>query len=235
MPFDFGAFFGDLKEAKFDFTAIGEWIGSVYDTVVENATVLDIWNGGVSSLSFLAPYLLLVFLIGSLVITFFGKKLSKPIEFIAIFVIAFCLGTCYISPLLDPFIELPHWIMGLIVAAVTAVLYKFVYITLVIAVFGYSVYMTVYRPDVLTPLLSGNYVAALAVAGIVLLLLFILHRYTEAIGFAVFGAWLTALSLKGFFDYTVWLGENGYILVWILTLIIAVPGSIVQIKMRKKY
>ena len=235
MPFDFGAFFGDLKEANFDFTAIGEWIGAVYDTVVENTTVLDIWNGGVSTLSFLAPYLLLIFLLGSLVITFFGKKLSKPIEFIAIFVIAFCLGTCYISPLLDPFVELPHWIMGLIVAAVAAVLYRFVYIVLVVIAFGYSVYMIVYRPDVLTPLLSGNYVTALIAAAVVLLLLFIFRNFTEAVGFAVFGAWLTALTVRGFFDYTVWLGENGYILVWILTLIVAIPGSIVQIKMRKKY
>ena len=235
MPFDFGAFFTDIKEARFDFTAIGEWISSVYETVVANTTVLDIWNGGMSSLSFLAPYLLLIFLLGSLVITFFGKKLAEPIKFIAIFVIAFCLATCYISPLLDPFIELPHWIMGLIVAAVAAVLYKFVYVLLVIAVFGYSVYMIVYRPDVMTPFLSGNAVTALVIAAVVLLLLFILHKYTEMIGFAIFGAWLSALSIRGLFDYTAWLGEQGVILVWILTAVIAIPGIIVQFKMRKKF
>ena len=235
MPFDFGAFFGNLKEAKFDFTAIGEWISSVYASVLENTTLVDIWNGGLASLSGIAPYLLLIFLLGSLVIAFFGKKLSAPIKFLTIFVVAFCLGTCYISPLLDPFIVIPHWIMGLMVGAVAAVLYKFVYVVLVISTIGYSVYMTVYRADVLTSLFSENAVMALIFAAVVLLLLFIFRKYTEIVGFAIFGAWLSALTMNALFNYTAWLGDNGAILIWIFTAVISVPAIIVQFKMRKKF
>ena len=235
MPFDFGAFFIGMKEAQFNFADIGEWISSVYSEVLANTTLVDIWNGGVSSLSGIAPYLLLIFLLGSLVIAFFGKKLATPIKFLTIFVLAFCLGTCYISPLLDPFIVIPHWIMGLIVGAVAAVLYKFVYVVLVISTIGYSVYMTVYRADVLTSLFSENAVVALAIAGVVLLLLFIFRKYTEMVGFAVFGAWLSALTLNALFNYTTWLGDNGAILIWIFTAVISVPAIIVQFKMRKKF
>ena len=235
MPFDYGAFFGNLKEAKFDFTAIGEWISSVYASVLENTTLVDIWNGGLASLSGIAPYLLLIFLLGSLVIAFFGKKLSAPIKFLTIFVLAFCLGTCYISPLLDPFIVIPHWIMGLMVGAVAAVLYKFVYVVLVISTIGYSVYMTVYRADVLTSLFSENAVMALIFAAVVLLLLFIFRKYTEIVGFAIFGSWLSAVTVRALYDYTAWLGDNGAILIWIFTAVISVPAIIVQFKMRKKF
>lgn len=235
MPFDFGAFFGDLKEARFDFVSISEWISSVYATVVDNTTLVDIWNGGLTSLSGIAPYVLIFFLIGSLVIAFFGKRLSEPIKFLTIFVIAFCLGTCYISPLLDPFIVIPHWIMGLIVGAVAAVLYKFVYVVLILAGIGYSVYMTVYRPDVLTALFSGNAALALIITAVVLLLLFTFRKYTEMAGFALFGGWLSAITLRALFDYTVWLGENGTVLVWIFTAILATLGTVVQFKTRKKF
>ena len=235
MPFDFGAFFNSLKEARFGFADIGEWISSVYSEVLANTTLVDIWNGGVSSLSGIAPYLLLIFLLGSLVIAFFGKKLSAPIKFLTILVVAFCLGTCYISPLLDPFIVLPHWIMGLMVGAVAAVLYKFVYVALVISVIGYSVYMTVYRADVLTALFSENAVMALIIAVVVLLLLFIFRKYTEMVGFAVFGSWLSAVTVRALYDYTAWLGDNGAILIWIFTAVISVPAIIVQFKMRKKF
>lgn len=235
VPVDLGAFFADLAEARFDFVAMGDWINSVYENVIANTTVLDIWNGGLDSLSFLTPYITLVLLLGSLVVTFFGKKLAEPVKFVSIFVIAFCLGTCYISPLLDPFIELPHWIMGLIVAAVAAVLYKFIYIFLIVSTIGYSVYMVVYRADVMTSLLSGNVISAIAVAAVVLLVLFLLRKYAELIGFSVFGAWLTALSIRGFFDYTTWVEENGWILIVFLTVIIAIPGAIVQFKMQKKF
>ena len=235
VPFDFSSFFTNIMEAKYDFAAIGEWVASVYETVVANATILDIWNDGMSSLSFLAPYLSVLFLLGSLSVAFFGKRLAEPVKFISIFVIAFCLGVCYISPLLDPFVELPHWIMGLIVAAVSAVLYKFIYVALVAFVIGYSAYMIVLRPDVLTPFLGGNTTAALVVAVIVLLTVFLLRKYTEIIGFALFGGWLTALSIRGLYDYSVLLGENGYILVIILTLLVAVPGFIIQLRMRKRF
>ncbi len=235
MPFDFGAFFNSLKEARFGFADIGEWISSVYATVVDNTTLVDIWEGGLTSLSGIAPYILIFFLVGSLVIAFFGKKLSEPIKFLTIFVIAFCLGTCYISPLLDSFIVIPHWIMGIIVGAVAAVLYKFVYIVLIVASIGYSLYMTVYRPDVLTALFSGNAVMALAIAAVVLLLLFIFRKYTEMVGFAVFGAWLSAITVKALFDYTAWLGDNGVVLVWVFTAVIATLGTVVQFKTRKRF
>ena len=115
------------------------------------------------------------------------------------------------------------------------ILYKFVYIALVISVIGYSVYMTVYRADVLTALFSGNAVMALIIAAVVLLLIFIFRKYTEMFGFAVFGSWLSAITVRALFDYTVWLGDNGVILVWILTAIIAIPAIIVQFKMRKNF
>ena len=235
MPFDFGTFFGDVKEARFDFTAIGEWIGSVYDNVVANTTILDIWNNGISTLSFIAPYLLFLFLIGSLAIAFFGNKLAVPIKLVAIFFVAFCLGTCYISPLLDPFVELPHWIMGLIVAAVAAVLYKFIYAVLIVCAVGYPIYMVIYREDVFTSLLSGNEVTALVIAAVSLLLLVIFRKYTEPFGFAIFGGWLTAITLRGFVDYTLWIAESGDALIWIFALLVAVPGFAVQYKLRRRF
>ena len=121
------------------------------------------------------------------------------------------------------------------VGAVAAVLYKFVYVALVISVIGYSVYMTVYRADVLTALFSENAVMALIIAVVVLLLLFIFRKYTEMVGFAVFGSWLSAVTVRALYDYTAWLGDNGAILVWIFTAVISVPAIIVQFKMRKKF
>lgn len=235
MPFDFVGFFRSILEAKFDFVTIGEWISSVYKNVVANTTILDIWNDGVSSLSFLAPYLSALFLVGSLAVAFFGIKLAEPTKFASIFVIAFCLGVCYISPLLDPFIVIPHWIMGIIVAAVCAVLYKFIYVALVMTVIGYSVYMTVMRPDVLTTFLAGNITASVILTALALLLVVIFRRYTEPFGFAVFGGWLTALCLKSLYDYTTLLVNNGSILIFILAVLVAVPGFIVQFKMRRRY
>ena len=235
MPVDFTSFFNGIVNAEYDFRSIGAWLNSVYENVVANTTILDIWNDGVSSLAFLAPYISLILLLGSLIITFFGKKLSEPIKFIAVFVISFCLGVCYISPLLDPFVELPHWVMGLIVGAVCAVLCKFIYIAIVIFIVGYFSYMTVLRPDVLTPFLGENTTAAIVVAAVMLLMVFILRRITEPIGFAIFGGWLTALSIRGLYDYTTLLAENGEILILVVTLLVAIPGAIVQLRMRRKY
>ena len=235
VPFDFAAFFAGFAKAEYDFSAISAWMSAVYETVVANTTILDIWNGGVSSLSFLAPYLSAIFLVFSLLVAFFGKKLGEPIKFIAVFVVSFCLGVCYISPLLDPFVELPHWIMGVIVAAVCAVLYKFICIALVVLVIGYSTFMVVMRPDVLSPFLSENLTAALIVTAVVLILVFVFKKYTELLGFAVLGGWLTSLSLKGIYDYTTIVGENGWVLMLILTVIVSVPGFIVQSKMRRRF
>lgn len=233
MPLDLLTFFTNIAEAKYNFADISMWVSSVYENVIANATVLDIWNDGVSSFAWLSSYVAVVLLIGSLIVTFFGKRLAEPVKFVAIFVIAFCLGTCYISPLLDPFIVIEHWIMGLIVAAVAGVMYKFVYSVIVIVGIGYPVYMVVYRPDVLTELFSGNAIVALAIAAVALAIIFLLRRYTELIGFAVFGAWLTANSIRGFFDYTALVDGTGWIIILILTILISIPGIVVQFKTRK--
>ena len=235
VPFNFSEFFASILEAKFDFLLIGEWINSVYANVIANTTILDIWNDGVSALAPLAPYLSALFLLASLVVAFFGKKLAEPIKFVSIFAIAFCLGVCYIAPLLDPFVVLPHWIMGLIVAAVCAVLYKFIYVAIVSIGVGYSVYMIVMRPDVFTAILAGNVTASLLIAAVALTLLFVFRKYTELVGFAFFGAWLTALCVKSLYDYTALVDNNGWILTLIFTIAIAIPGTIVQFKMRKRY
>lgn len=237
----FGEFFSAVKEARFGFAELWQWITDLYYSITINADIAEVWSGIMRVLNpiySVVPYLLIIL---SVAIAFFGKKMMPVIKFAAFFTLGFVLGVYYITPLLNNILTIPPWICGLVIAIVSAVLYRFLYFAAYAVAVGYSVYIVCYSGFYLTPAVdytAGKSLVCLVIALAAVVLTFILMKYVEMLGTSLLGGYLVALVVRGFiYEYrqlpflqsTPWLGAL------IITLVIAIPGFIVQVKTRRRY
>ena len=230
-----GNIFGEIMSGSITLESADQWAKSVYETVVSNNTVLAMWDKFVTSNAFISANFTLILLAGALFIAFFGRRYAYPIKVFTSFVVTFCLCAAYVSPLLDAFFEIPHWIVPLIAASISAVLCRLMYIVLVgFAVVG-SCYFVIMGPAASLPYVGGNQTAAIGVSVVALLLFFFFRRHAERIAFAILGGFLTALVLREFYDYTTFLPTLGKWLVLVVTVAVAIPGFIHQHKTRRRY
>ena len=237
----FADFFTALWHADFGFGKLWEFLSGIYTSAVEMPGVVEIKTAIGGFLSPAAPYLPFILIALSIVIAFVGKKIISPLKFIAFFFFGFIAGAHFITPVLEELIAMPSWLCGFVIAIVSAVLYRFVYYVLYTLFFLYSTYIICYTGFTLQPQTehsSSKAITCLAVAVAVVVLAFIFKKYVEMAGTAFLGGYFVFLIINGmlidfssleFFAYTPW------VMPLVITLVVAIPGVVVQFKSRKRY
>lgn len=234
-------FWENLKVAHWDFAAIWEAIVGTYYAMINTPThiaQMEVVNGFLAGLpAFTLP---LAFLLLSLVETFAGKRLIGFQKFVLCFVLGFEYGVLYVSNLLDSIVVIDHWIAGLVIGIIAALLSKLVYFLAYVGVIGYAVYFIAYTgnyiPAEISAFTVNNMVYALVAAGVVVVLALILRKWIEMIGTAALGAW-------GVFKCVDWLvgfnsieaiAQNYDMIMYIAVAVIGLIGLVVQFKTRKR-
>lgn len=219
-------FIYDLIGGKFGFPVLGEFIKAQYEAIMGCDTVKFMWDAAVSYIGTIVPYIPYFFMALALVELFFGAKLLPVQKFLFFLAIGFGLGTYYVAPLLDQFMIWPHWIMGLVVGVVAAVLFKLEYFLFYIVAIAYSAYTLVFT------FLGNNMIASGVVALVAVVLALIFRK--KAVEFAAtsfLGAFWFVKALSPIYD----LMTLGVAVYWCIIAAAAILGFIVQFKMRKRY
>lgn len=238
---NFSEFFTCVKEARFTFDIIWQWITSLYYSVAENANITVIWDGLMKAIAPVWAIVMTVLVVACLVVTFFGKKLLGVLKFIACFVVGFALGTHLLPPLLPVEIQLPAWIIGVVVGLISAVLYRFIYIILYVGISGYGMYVLAFYGFFLQPnavYSNTRAIASLIAAAVAIVIALIFRKYFEMIGTAILGSWVAALLFSSqIYNFTAWPLFSGMegLAIFIPTALLAALGTAVQIKTRRRY
>jgi hypothetical protein len=228
-----------LINAEHDFTAIGDWIKSVYDFIAADATVSDIW-GKITSVFSVLPSVLVtaLLLVLSLVEVFRGKRLIGIQKFFGSFVLGFAVSAAYLPGIVGEAVS--PLILGLAVGVIAALLCKLVYFLLYVAVFGLGTYVACLGgyllPEALVGFTKGNMMMSIAVAVVVLVVALILKKLIEMVGTATLGgflAWLCIEELVLQFGFTP--NEHSLSVFKLAVMIVlAFFGTVVQFKKRKR-
>lgn len=241
MVFAFADFFASVKEAKFGFDVIWEFIVSLYYEITANPDISVIWNGLMNGMEPARSIIMTVLVILSVVVALFGKKMIGFLKFLFFFIVGFALGTHLLAPLLPPEFTIPAWIIGLIIAIVAGVLYRFLYIALYSVTVGYGAYILFYNGFYLSeaPTFTvGKALLCLALAAVVLVIAFVFKKFIEMIGTAALGGWLaSSLFATEIYDFTKWsiFGNAQWVGILVPTMIIGILGAFIQIKTRRIY
>ena len=235
------SFFTSLWHADFGFGFIWDFIVSTYNSATSTEGVSDIWAAIGTALAPAAALIPFILIALSLIVAFFGKKILPLLKFLGFFFFGFLLGASLVTPVISAVVPMPAWICGLVIAIVLAVLYRLVYYLIYIFAILYSSYVIFYTGFTLQPQTEHNVTKALtclAVAIIVLVLAFIFKKYVEmaytsALGgfltFTVINTMLFELTSLEALSYTPW------VFPLVITLAVAIPGLVVQVKQRKRY
>ena len=238
---NFGEFFNAIKEARFGFGSFWQWVTELYYSITKNPDISNIWSAIMRFLDpfySVVPYMLIIL---SLIVAFFGRKMMPVLKFAFFFLIGFVLGVYYITPLIEKVVVVPGWVCGLVIAVVSAVLYRFLYVAGYSVACVYSVYILCYSGFYIketTAYTTGKALVCLAVAAVALILAFLLQKYLEMFGTALLGGYFVAVIVRGFiFDYRTlgFLANNPKIGAFVISFLIAVPATIFQYRTRRKY
>ena len=236
----FGEFITCVKEARFTFSVIWEAIVSLFNEVVTNPDVSTLWSGFLGAIESIYSIVLVACVALSLVVAFFGRKIYGAIKFVLFFAIGFLLGAHLLTPLLPPEIDLPSWIVGVVLALILSVLSKFIYIVFYIVAGGYSAYVLAYHGLFLSAdsvYTNTRAIGALIATVVAVLLLLIFKQYIEMIITSALGGWLAVISLRAIYDFTAFPFLVGieWIAILALSVIVSLLGFIVQVKTRARY
>ncbi len=232
---NFSEFIGCLVEAKFSFTYIWQFIIELYYSVTKNPDMQDTWSGLMSLLEPAQPYMPYILIAIGFIVLLFGKKMGGILKFIGFFAIGYAAGVYFLEPAIPAEIPIPGWVVGLVIAVIAAVAYKFLFVGLYSVALLYSVYRLCYHGFFLDKdpvFTSGKALTSLAIAAIILVISLILFKFVEMIIFASLGSWIIVASFSwGVVD----LGVKTWVIEFVIIVIIAVLGSIFQIRTRRRY
>ncbi len=236
-----GAFFKSLIQGEFGFYELWEYFVNLYYAVSKAPDVMNIWAALMKVLDPIygaVPYILIVL---CLLIAFFGKKLMPVLKFFGCFFVGFVCGVYFIGPVLMAIINVPPWVCGLVLAIISAVLYRFVYYAAYATAFLYFVYVFCYTVFYIQGGESHTVVRFLVCFGIaagVTMLGFMLRRYIEMAGTAFLGGYLVSYTIRCMiFDYKAldWLQDAPWVGAFVITFIIGIPACVFQYKTRRKH
>ena len=241
MYASFGEFFAALKEARFGFGAFWQWVTDLYYSMTANPDIAKVWDGLMNLIQPIyaaVPYILILL---SLIVAFFGKKVMPVLKFVFFFVIGFALGVHFITPLLGRVVTVPGWVCGLVIAVVSAVVYRFLYMASYAIACLYSVYILFYSGFYISPVIEHTTARALfclGIAAVAVILAFMLRKYLEMLGTAMLGGYLVAVIFRGFiFDYRQlsFLAATPKVGAFLIAFLIGIPAALFQYKKRRKY
>lgn len=234
-------FIDSISKAKYDFWAIADFFNARLGEILGNEELMNIWNsiyGVLSPLGIIIPLLIIGFGVS---VVLFGRKFISVQRFAVFFVVGYCIGVQYVSPVINNVLVLPNYISGIVIALVAAVLCKYLYFLLLGAVVFYSVYYFCFTALYLTFLRTitmGNGFISFIVASGFVALVFVFRKYVEMAGTAALGGLIISKSIAiGIYDYTTLsiLGDKGWVAELAIIALIAVGGFIYQVKHRERY
>lgn len=229
-------FFNKFKAGEFGYSALKDAITKFDRTVAEHpdmSFIMDLLN----SFASIIPYIMIA---SMLLIAFFGKKLLPFVKFISFFAVGFGLGVNFIHPLIVDVISLPAWLSGLLIGILAAIIYRLLYV-LFFATFTFYGVFTICYSLLGTALDSFGDLKGfifMAIAAVVMILAFVFRKYVEMLGTAALGGLVIAkLVANNIWDYTAleFLNGEAWIALLVVTVVIALPGFIVQVKTRRRY
>ena len=227
-------FFNDFKAGKFGYGALKDAVVDFNGAVASEVPVVTDF---VASFAAYIPYIMMA---SMLLMAFFGKKLLPLIKFVSFFVGGFGLGVRFIHPLLADIITMEAWISGLVVGILAALIYRLLYVIFFAGAVFFGVYTACYAGlgETLAGFEDNKAFIFMAVAGVAVILAFILRRFVETLGTSVLGGYVLAgLIAEHLYDYTSleFLAGNEWIGTLVVTAVIALLGFVVQVKTRKRY
>lgn len=233
--------FNGLINAEYDFSAIGDWVKSIFDHVAASATISDIW-AAVTAFFSVVPAVLVssLFLVLSLVEVFFGKRLLGLQKFLGCFAVGFAVSAAYLPDVLPESIAVSPLIVGLVVGIVAALLCKLVYNLAYIAAVGLGVYVMCMGgyvlPEAVSGFTKGNMMISLVVVVVAVIVALILRKLIEMAGTATLGGFLAWLCIE---DIVYELGftpteHSAAVFKLAVIIVLAVLGLLVQFKTRKR-
>lgn len=238
---NFAEFFTCVKEARFDFGVIWDAIVSLYYDITVNPDISVMWDGLMKFVNSAYGIIMTVLVIFSVAVALFGRKMMGFLKFLFFFTIGFTLGTHFLAAVIPPEVNIPAWTVGLVIALISGVLYRFLYIILYSAVTGYGMYVLAYHgfyikdSEVYT---TGKAVVCLIVALIAIAVFLIFRKYVEMLGTAVLGAWLaTFIFAYRVYNFTAWPVFSGatWVGIFVPSVIIGFLGFVIQVKTRRRY
>ncbi len=237
------SFFEFIKNGAYGFEPIVAFFTELWKAAFANEHIVSMnsWFSGI--LTPVLPYVPYAFIALWAIVWLFGKRIFGFLRFLAFFLAGFVLGIYYLSaPVITHFPAVPGWVVGLAVGLAIGALGKILYYVLYAVVAGYGSYLLCISGMIL-PEIKGNYVVGLIVAAVVLVLMLVIHNFVERFGTAFLGAYfMLFIVVKSIFDFTVPVlaflpfipaGYEWTVLVG-SALILALPGFIVQQKMKKR-
>ena len=238
---NFSEFFTCVKEARFSFEYIWDAIASLYNDIAANPDISAICNSIMDSIESVYKFVMILLVIGSVAVAFFGRKMIGFLKFIFFFIIGFALGTHLLTPLILEAVEIPGWLVGTVAALVAAVLYRFLYVVLYSVVAGYGMYILTYHGFYIqgeSAYSNAKATYCLIAAVVAVIIALVLKKYIEMLGTAVLGGWLASLIFaSSVYDFTVLpvFGGISRVAILVPAAVIAAIGAIVQVKTRRRY
>lgn len=229
-------FFDPIVKGSYSFAEIWDNITIFLTDMWENIHIQNLWGAIWNFISPLEVEIPFIILGVWLLVTFLGKRLFSVLRFSFFFISGFALGVYLVAPFVLEWMPLlPTWTVGAVTGLVAAVLSKLLYIVLYAVIPGYAAYLFVCGGFIVP--LTGNYIVALLVALVAVVLLFIFRSYVETAGIALLGGYGVACVVRGLYDYTSWPMFAGmeWLGVLILTVLIGGIGFFVQYKSRERY
>lgn len=237
----FGEFLTCVKEARFTFGVIKDWIVSFFLSVRENPDIAVIWDNLMHWIYSARILLISLLIVACLCVALFGKKIIGVIKFSFFFVVGFVVGTHYLAPLLPSQIDIPAWIIGVVIALIAAVLYRFLYIMCYVLTVGYGAYVFAYYgffTNTDATYSGGRATACLIVALVFLVLAIIFRKYVEMVMTAFLGSWCAVLLFRYHickFEKLALFSGHFWVAIMIPTIVLTAVTAVVQIKTRRRY
>ncbi len=237
----FVAFWNSFKSAEYSFRDVFLYFRSIVDEIAANPNISSIWDGFLSAIAPLYKTIMTLAVLSCILIAFFGKKIKGLLTFLFFSNLGFAVGTHFLGPLIPEAVAIPDWVVGIVVALLTAVLHRFLYYAMYALAAGYTVYILSYNVFYLVNGITfsvARAIVCLSISLIFIVVAFIFRKYIEMVGTAALGGWLAAIVFaRTLYPYNMLpIFVNMQWLAYLIpTIVIGIPGAIVQIKTRRRY
>ena len=238
---NFGEFLTCVKEARFTFSIIRDWLGSFLSAMTSNPDLSSILQGILGATDPINTIFFTLLIVSCLCVAFFGRKIMGAVKFCAFFFAGFCVGTHFIAALLPSQIDIPSWIIGIVIALIAAVLSKFLYVLLYFVFFGYGTYAFVFYLIMLNPAetyTNTKAIVCLILGVIVTVVAFVFRRFVEMAVTSLLGSWAAmCLTVKHICNFAAWplFGGNELVGMIIAVSVISILAFLVQFVTRRRY
>ena len=171
---------------------------------------------------------------------FFGQRIFGFVRWLLVFIVGFFAGAGFLAPVLQIFAPaLKASVVGLAAGLILAVLSRFIYNVVFVAVIGFDAFNICFNAlffPGLVNLTKGNLPISIAVALVLVVIALMLRKYLEMIITSGIAGIAIAFAIKSYiFDYTTFVSLDSAVTALILGGILAVVMLIYQYRNRIRF